>query len=798
MRWLRKSLRFNRPSLNAGLVAVVLAVCLVLVGVDAWRTWQNRDTILAADMAETENLARSLAQHAHDLVQTTDVILLGLQERIAADGLSPPALARLNALMTRQAEAVPAILRLTVFDPNGDWLTGTGPHAPDDGSVARREYFIRHRDQPNTAVYLDDPRRSRADGRWLLIVSRRIDDEAGGFAGIVEASISIDYLNAFYAGLATGKDGIISLSNTRGILVARSPFRDDKIGTDLSGSDIFTRFLPQSSEGSFRYVSALEGAERLGSYRHVQQYPLVVVVAHGYQHIIADWWQDAISHLAFSSAVAIVLAGAGVNIAAKLRRRQRAERRYRLLAENCIDAIVSLDVTGRQLYVSPAFETLTGWSAAEGNGRDWTRHVHTDDREALHLAIGRLRAGESEFSVEYRYCCQDGRQQWVEARCMMVPAGHDEEAQIVANIRDISGRKASELRQAAVNQELATQANTDGLTGLANRRRFDEALDQERQRAAREETPLSLILLDVDRFKLFNDRYGHIAGDRCLAAVAAALHGVGRRPGDLVARYGGEEIVVLLPGTPVDGALSRADAIRASIEALGIEHDGNPPAGVVTISVGVSTCYPLQQGKAFPAASIVGLADAALYEAKRTGRNKVVHHADLPMLPPRLDDEQERLATLARYHLAGGETERSDVLDRLARLTAALFQVPIALVSLVGQDRQYFVGRCGLPGDGTGRDVSFCAYTLAGPDVLTIADASDDLRFAHNPLVTGGPRIRFYAGATLIAPNGHHLGALCIIDQVARPGLTHAQKALLANLAALAVDHLSERSQARL
>ena len=193
---------------------------------------------------------------------------------------------------------------------------------------------------------------------------------------------------------------------------------------------------------------------------------------------------------------------------------------------------------------------------------------------------------------------------------------------------------------------------------------------------------------------------------------------------------------------------------------------------------------------------IVAMADEGLYAAKRTGRSRAVHHADIPPAPSPPGDEEQRLETVARYEAAVATGTR-DTLDRLARLTAALFQTPIALVTLVGQDRQCFVGRSGLEQEGTQRDVSFCAHALSGTDVLTVPDTHFDQRFADNPLVTGQPNIRFYAGAPLIAPDGHRLGALCIIDHVPRGVLTVSQKALLANLAALAVDHLWERSQAQ-
>jgi len=175
-------------------------------------------------------------------------------------------------------------------------------------------------------------------------------------------------------------------------------------------------------------------------------------------------------------------------------------------------------------------------------------------------------------------------------------------------------------------------AGTDGLTGLSNRRVFDETYAREWRRAAREHKPLALLLLDVDRFKLFNDQYGHLAGDDGLRLVAATVEGSIGRPGDMVARFGGEEFAILLPGTDAAGATGVAERIRAAVAARGVTHAGNAEGGhVITISVGLTILTPvMDEEPGIPATHITeamlrGLteADAALYGAKRAGRNCV-------------------------------------------------------------------------------------------------------------------------------------------------------------------------------
>lgn len=176
-------------------------------------------------------------------------------------------------------------------------------------------------------------------------------------------------------------------------------------------------------------------------------------------------------------------------------------------------------------------------------------------------------------------------------------------------------------RSFQANRQLAALANQDGMTGLANRRRFDEALGDEWSRARRGRLPLSLMLVDVDHFKKFNDRFGHLAGDDCLRRVAGALGESASRPGDLAARYGGEEFALVLPDTSGEGALELAEQIRLRLAAAAIEHP-DAASGLVTVSIGVATMVP--GSRAMPEEAIRA-ADKALYAAKAAGRNCARH-----------------------------------------------------------------------------------------------------------------------------------------------------------------------------
>jgi diguanylate cyclase (GGDEF)-like protein len=181
--------------------------------------------------------------------------------------------------------------------------------------------------------------------------------------------------------------------------------------------------------------------------------------------------------------------------------------------------------------------------------------------------------------------------------------------------------REEELRIA--NQHLEELASLDGLTGLANRRGFDRELERIWQGGIEAGTPVALMMIDIDHFKLYNDRYGHVAGDTCLRAVGETLSLVTLEEAVLVARYGGEEFALLLPGLDLNRAAVLAEEARKSIEDLLITH-AEAPRGLVTISVGVNSMVP---SKGQPAADIVETADTALYAAKRRGRNMVVASA---------------------------------------------------------------------------------------------------------------------------------------------------------------------------
>ena len=302
------------------------------------------------------------------------------------------------------------------------------------------------------------------------------------------------------------------------------------------------------------------------------------------------------------------IAGMGRQLAA-------SEAHHRLLADTATDMIARFDLSFRHTYVSPACQDVLGLPADGLAGRALSDLVLPEDRAEVESSLVLpLIGGRAAAQVTYRVLRPDGRTTWVESSGRKLADGSG----YVLVSRDVSARKALEAQLEDANRQLRILVRQDGLTDLGNRRHFDDTLGTEYRRAMRVGSPLALIMVDVDRFKAFNDLYGHPAGDACLQAVAVALASALRRPADLAARYGGEEFAVLLPSTDEAGAMACAARIQDAVREASVAHAGSE-FGVVTLSLGITVLQPGTGGDG-PAA-LVESADAALYAAKRAGRN---------------------------------------------------------------------------------------------------------------------------------------------------------------------------------
>lgn len=297
------------------------------------------------------------------------------------------------------------------------------------------------------------------------------------------------------------------------------------------------------------------------------------------------------------------------------------EKLWRTIINTSPDGIAVTALDGGIIQASSKVAAMYGYkSPTDIVGRNIFDFFDPAWHTRANLMIGELINGGTPGAVEFLVSRQDGATFFIEINAEVLRDDDGNPRALFFIERDITERKDAEKLLDEYNQKLEALSVTDGLTSLANRRHFDDILEQEYSRHARLNSTLSLILLDIDYFKAFNDTYGHVKGDDCLRAVAGVIAGCTNRTMDLAARYGGEEFACILPETDLKGAIIIAESIRQSIQALAIPHTGSRVAGVVTASLGVTTVRFLPNQSTD---DILSQVDALLYRAKSSGRNQV-------------------------------------------------------------------------------------------------------------------------------------------------------------------------------
>jgi diguanylate cyclase (GGDEF)-like protein/PAS domain S-box-containing protein len=300
---------------------------------------------------------------------------------------------------------------------------------------------------------------------------------------------------------------------------------------------------------------------------------------------------------------------------------RESETRYRVLAETSQDVILRTSMDGVRTYVSPSLEQVTGWTEEQlPRPGKMDPLVHPSDIPGLSAFLEDMRREPGRRSLVFRLCKSSGEYAWLEAYVGTIFDHDNIPIELVWTIRDISLRVEHEENLKSQMKWAHALASTDSLTGLSNRRAFDEALVAEWSRCAESGDSLAVLMMDVDEFKLYNDSYGHQSGDQCLREIGSVIRDCIRQPGDVGSRYGGEEFAVILPRASIHRAQDVADRIRERVEALQIEHSSSSN-GVVTLSAGVASAYP---ERGMPPDAVVHVADQGLYAAKRAGRNRVV------------------------------------------------------------------------------------------------------------------------------------------------------------------------------
>lgn len=306
---------------------------------------------------------------------------------------------------------------------------------------------------------------------------------------------------------------------------------------------------------------------------------------------------------------------------------QESESRYRSVIASMSEGVVLQQADGKIIACNQSAEKILGLSVDQMQGLksiDFERATIREDGSTFpsedHPAMITLKTGQPQTNVIMGICREDRSTKWISINSQ--PLIHADQATpyaVVTSFSDITQQRlAQEALQCQADQE-HLRAITDGLTQVPNRRCFDERLQFEWQRLSREQQALSLILIDIDYFKFYNDYYGHQLGDACLIQVAQTVASQLKRPADIFARYGGEEFVVLLPNTDMTGAIAVTELIQQSIHELNLPHEASKVSPNVTISLGVASIIPTQEKSP---EHLIAIADQHLYQAKQQGRDR--------------------------------------------------------------------------------------------------------------------------------------------------------------------------------
>lgn len=613
---------YTPNSWSTRLMRGILSVaCVVVLWLSWYRETQIRDGDVRIAEVETSNLARSLVQQAEDSIELVDNALIGIVHWLENFGDRPQAIKHLQELLLLRKATLPRLRGLFVYDANGDWLATSEGSNISGHNNSDRDYFKYHRANADRQPYIGSPVISKSGGQWILTVSRRMDGPDGRFSGVALASIDVSYFVDKFRRFDVGSQGSLALLRSDGTLLARYPVEEHALGRNFSGSPFF-RHVTAEMSGTVHFQSVLDGVTRISTYHRSSQRDLVMLVARGQQDVIAPWRAEAMWRMSIVASLTAIMAILGLSMIRGISTRQRLlgalstrEAEFRLLAESSNDVVSRINVEGRLTYVSPSSINVLGWSPNALVGHSALAGIQGDDRIAVDGIVQELRLGKrSQAMITYRTQHLTKGTIWLESSLSVTRDARSTLVDgVVAISRDVTEQKERE-------GQLSRWASVDSLTGLANRRALDTCVARELDNTRLGGGPLSLILIDADHFKAYNDTYGHLAGDHCLQQIASVIHSHATRISDVAARYGGEEFALLLPGTDEQGALVVAERIRNAIIDLELPHEGNSAAKVVTVSIGAMA---VNRGESITVQDLVGRADRGLYAAKQRGRNRV-------------------------------------------------------------------------------------------------------------------------------------------------------------------------------
>ena len=599
-------------------VLTVIVIAALLAGLGVWNeitTWQR--LVLSSNNRLLET-ARAIGLHTDDVFALAEQPLaqLALKAQIVRQDQRPEA-ALLEDMQSLRRSST--LLNEIVYIQADGTVSHSRPDAmATTAELSLEEYSGFHRSHASTDTHIGTAVRSKAGKDWLLPVSRRIDAPDGSFAGVLLATIRLDHFARFIESFDLRGDTAFYLVHSEGGVLLRYPFWARSVEADLGDREFFQDQGPSKQQGNHEY-RLQSGESRLSGYYYSPDTRVTAIVTRSKSALFHNWVTR--SKYPWACLIAAYVVGLGITFRwlRQIRLREIGDRKvaareaeFRLIANASSDVIEKHSMAGIREYVSPAAailfeqapETLIGTKVTDGQDEA--------TRTAWISAQLRLQSGSSAETILAQRQRADGSVIWLESVLSCVRSENGAPADgIVVVTRDVT-------RQETAKRELDTLAVTDELTGLFNKRYFSQHLQTVLSESPG--APVSLLLLDLDRFKQFNDTYGHLPGDNCLRDVANAIRSALPESGAVAARFGGEEMAVLLPGFGQAASLLLAEKLRRAVEALKIAHEANAPSGIVTISIGLCV---LPKGHSETSETLIVSADQALYEAKSQGRNRI-------------------------------------------------------------------------------------------------------------------------------------------------------------------------------
>ena len=489
----------QKPSTSMVAALFVVTACLLVLGINGWRSMSARQQRLAETKTSASNLARAASQHANDTLRVADTALISIVQRVESDGLAAGRSQSMHQHLIRLTREIPLLDKLTVMDNQGRWLVNSQQFMRHDLTSEFREYFIHHRDNRSAIAFVGPPLRDRTTGAWVVTLSRRIDSPSGQFAGVAVASISLAYLQRFHQRFDLGKDGAIMLMLADGKVLTRRPAVENIIGKNVSDRPLYRDHLAGNREGNALLTAQQDGIERIYGYVQLTDFPLIAVAALGKEEVLQPWRSDTLISTVAVIGLVLLLQFLGFRLVRQIRLQAKTESalvasefRWKSALESTGDIVWDFEHRSGAVKLSKEWSLLMGYPSND-SGRtmgDFRDLLHPDDRQAAIDKFERYLRGETaEFVNTQRVQTRDGQWKWLLTRGMVVVRdANGQPVRTLGTHSDISEQKAQEekLRTARDALEVRVDQRTRELrhnnalllNEITERRRAEQALQE--------------------------------------------------------------------------------------------------------------------------------------------------------------------------------------------------------------------------------------------------------------------------------------------------------------------------------